>query len=251
MSDMEMMVRGVPLRVRADGSGPELLWAHGMLSSVAAEARLWDGVSGCRLLRYDARGHGGSGACATPHGARWDSLAHDMLGVADALGLDGWCAGGVSMGAATALCAALARPRAVTRLVLMGLPALWEARQAPARQYARIAAAGPALQARLLASTAASPLAPRDAAKAFDLATLYGGAAASDLPPPHALAAIAHIPALILAWEGDPAHPLASALALQRLLPASQLQLLPNHVDLATVREAIVAFATLRASGTP
>ena len=249
MSEMEMMVGGVPLRVRADGSGPTLLWAHGLLSSVAAEARLWDGVSGCRLLRYDARGHGGSGACATSHKARWDSLAQDMLGVADALDLNAWCAGGVSMGAATALCAALARPRAVTRLVLMGLPALWEARQAPARQYARIAAAAPALQQRLLTSMAASPLAPRDAAKAFDLATLYAGAAASDIPPPDALAAIAHIPTLILAWEGDPAHPLASALALQRLLPASQLQVLGDDADLATVREAIVAFATLRSCG--
>lgn len=249
MNDMEMMVRGVPLRVRAAGSGADLLWAHGMLSSVAAEARLWEGVSGCRLLRYDARGHGASGACAAPDQARWDSLAQDMLGLADALELDGWCAGGVSMGAATALCAALANPRAVARLVLMGVPAVWEARQAPARQYARIAAAGPALQARLLASTAASALAPRDAAKAFDLATLYAGAAASDLPPPDALAAIAHIPALILAWEGDPAHPLASALALQRLLPASQLQLLPNDADVATAREAIVAFATVRQFG--
>ncbi len=249
MTDLEMMVRGARLHVADAGSGPALLWAHAMLSSVAAEDGLWAASAGCRLLRYDARGHGRSGACATASDAGWASLAQDMLALAQALELRQWCAGGVSMGAATALCAALARPEAVSRLVLMGLPAVWERRRAPARLYARIAAADPALRARLHAGTAtrAHKLAPRDGAAMADLATLYAGAAGSDLPPPGSLAAIAHIPALIVAWEDDPAHPLASALAVQRLLPGSQLRVLKSADQCHSVNSDIVAFATGKA----
>jgi pimeloyl-ACP methyl ester carboxylesterase len=49
------------------------------------------------------------------------------------------------------------------------------------------------------------------------------GAAASDLPTPDALRAV-QAPALVLAWRGDPAHPLSSAQRIAELLPRVELQ---------------------------
>jgi 3-oxoadipate enol-lactonase len=48
------------------------------------------------------------------------------------------------------------------------------------------------------------------------------GAAASDLPPPEKIAQLSQ-PALILAWDTDPAHPLSTAERLAETLPRADL----------------------------
>jgi len=48
------------------------------------------------------------------------------------------------------------------------------------------------------------------------------GAAASDLPAPDEIATIDR-PALILAWDGDPGHPVSTAERLAGLLPRAEL----------------------------
>jgi pimeloyl-ACP methyl ester carboxylesterase len=45
-------------------------------------------LRGIRLIRYDARGHGGSKATYRPEDYQWPALAADMLGLADALGVE-------------------------------------------------------------------------------------------------------------------------------------------------------------------
>jgi pimeloyl-ACP methyl ester carboxylesterase len=54
------------------------------------------------------------------------------------------------------------------------------------------------------------------------LATVLTGAGRSDLPPKEAVKALDQ-PALILAWDTDPVHPVSSAEALHDLLPNSEL----------------------------
>jgi hypothetical protein len=54
------------------------------------------------------------------------------------------------------------------------------------------------------------------------LPSVLRGAAASDLPSPEDVAALAH-PALVLAWAGDPGHPESTAERLAELLPAAEL----------------------------
>ena len=54
------------------------------------------------------------------------------------------------------------------------------------------------------------------------LPTVLRGAAAADLPPKEELARI-DVPTLILAWTGDPTHPLRTATRLNELLPNSRL----------------------------
>lgn len=235
-------VRGARLRLRASGAGPALLWAHGLMSSMAAEqkAGAWRSASPCRLLRWDARGHGASSAIA-PGGAReatWDNLAQDLLALADAHGLSSFAAGGISMGAATALCAALRAPQRVRRLLLVAPPALWEERVVLADQYRRIVSADARVIARMVDSVVHSgrrpgwlrgaPAVPLDPASLANAAPLYLAAAHSDLPPRTELARLADTPALIVGWEDDGAHPLASACELHRLLPRSRLHVVTS-----------------------
>jgi pimeloyl-ACP methyl ester carboxylesterase len=240
MNDYQLDIRGARLHVRAGGAGPALLWAHGLLSSVEAEQRAgkWRIPPPCRLLRYDARGHGQSSACASAADAGWDKLAGDMLGLADAHGLERFCAGGVSMGAATALLAALAAPQRVRRLLLVAPPVLWEARAQVADQYRRMARADPRVIEKMLNGGLGLPHwlrrarpVPLDSASLAGAAHLYLGAAESNLPPRAALARLAGIPAVIVGWEGDAAHPLASALELQRLLPGARLHVLGSLAE--------------------
>ncbi|NHZ35864.1 alpha/beta fold hydrolase [Massilia rubra] len=242
-----MRVGDLDLNVRSAGSGAPFLWAHGMSSSMQAEDALdllqWRHFpASLRLVRYDARGHGGSPAGAP---ATWRELGQDMLALADAIGEHRFIAGGWSMGCAGALHAALQQPARVNGLVLFLPPTLWEARVAQAALYRRAIAlahtAGAARFARLVASQgaglpswlleAAPHLAARRAPIPDPAAMLaqYEGAALSDLPPRAALAALSATPALIIGWAGDAAHPLASAEELHRLLPGSSLFIAQNY----------------------
>ncbi|MDQ1811874.1 alpha/beta hydrolase [Massilia sp. CCM 9210] len=266
-----MRIGELDLNVRSAGSGAPLLWAHGMMSSMEAEDALgilqWQHFSASlRLVRYDARGHGASAACAP---ATWHALGQDMLALADALGEDTFIAGGWSMGCASALHAALHAPVRVDGLVLILPPTLWEARIAQAALYRRAIAlaqsVGGARYARLIARDGGAlppwllKAAPHLAAAARygmrDLSTpgmlaLYESAAVSDLPPRAALEALSGTPALIVGWAGDPTHPLASAHELHRLLPNSNLFIAQDHQDVLTIptrlREFVQATAARR-----
>jgi len=57
------------------------------------------------------------------------------------------------------------------------------------------------------------------------------GAADSDLPEPDALREI-RAPALILAWRGDPTHPVSTAKRLAKLLPHAELHVARSLDDL-------------------
>jgi len=81
-------------------------------------------------------------------------------------------------------------------------------------------------------------------------ATLFAGAARSDLPPRAALAALAATPALIIGWDGDPAHPLSCAQELHGLLPCSRLVVLSCADDYRSIGARIARFATLANNNT-
>ena len=206
-----------------------LIWAHAFLSSVVLENRLpasaWHGA--LDVLRYDARGHGDGPAASDPAQLDWPALGTDLLAVADARALTSFVAGGVSMGAMTALCAALAAPQRVRALVLVSPPPLWQARAPHAAAFTR---ASNLMQRRALRHP-----------EAATLAILYAGAARANLPAPTALATLRDTPVLIVAWDGDPAHPLASAQALKALLPHAALVQLTGADDRAG-RDAIDLF---------
>ena len=67
------------------------------------------------------------------------------------------------------------------------------------------------------------------------------GSATTDLPPTEALAAIEQ-PALILSWESDPVHPVASAEYLAATMPHATLHVSGTIEDVRTWAERIEEF---------
>ena len=238
-----MRVRGVDLAVREAGAGPPLIWGHGLLGSMGQEdaaglmpeAEL---AGALRVIRYDARGHGRSEATLDPDDYRWPELARDLLALADELGLERAALGGVSMGCATALHAAVSSPARVLALVLVGPPTAWETRPRQARIYRfssslverfgltpfRCLGALASLRARdpVFAAMQRSFLDHLARADRRAVSAALRGAAASDLPAPEDLRRLA-APALILAWRGDSTHPVSTAQRLAELLPDAEL----------------------------
>ena len=74
------------------------------------------------------------------------------------------------------------------------------------------------------------------------LATILRGAAASDLPPPEAVATIS-CPTLVLAWEDDPGHPMSTATALHSLIGGSQLSVATSFEEAAAWPALVSSFA--------
>jgi 3-oxoadipate enol-lactonase len=265
-------IDALPLQVSTRGEGTRFLWAHGLLSSMETEDAMgWFDLpqhpTGIALVRYDARGHGGSAAPRDAEGYTWPGLSADMLGLADALGAERFIAGGASMGCATTLYTALAAPQRVKAMLLMLAPAVWEKRVAQRRLYQRAGKLGGVAGARLigmLTNPDAHRLLPPwliDAAPGMaaaiaqgmgkpalaTIADVFYGAANSDLPPRAELAALADIPTLIVAWTDDPTHPLSSSLELHRLLPASTLFVARNIADVQSIPLRLQEFAAAHA----
>ena len=228
------------------------VWAHGLNSCMAHEDDLglfdWSRAEPvARIVRYDARGHGG---CECYHfedrAYRWSALVDDML---RAPGQGPFVAGGASMGAATALYAAVRAPRRVQGLVLATPPTAWEGRSAQAEVYEAAArlverrgmpgylkAIQSVNQPRILADELpeARTILMRHLRRMDEkvVPSILRGAASSDLPSREEIHDVV-VPTLILAWTGDPAHPVSTAETLAELMVMSEL-----HVaeDLAAVR---------------
>lgn len=225
------------------------VWAHALNSSVAHEDEVglfdWsDATEVARVFRYDARGHGTANAQYEERAFRWSALVDDMLWAAP----EGpFVAGGVGMGAATALFAALRAPRRVQALVLALPPPAWEGRrsereayQAAARAverrgmpaYVRALRARP--QSRILAHELphAEGLTLRQVRRMDEraLPAILRGAASSDLPTRDEVRSVV-VPTLVLAWEGDEGHPLSTAEELADLMVLSELHVAADLAD--------------------
>ncbi|MCX8061571.1 MAG: alpha/beta hydrolase [Anaerolineales bacterium] len=130
--------------VRIQGEGFPFIWTHGLLTNMESEDILdwfgWEKIPpSIKLIRYDVRGHGKSPISYCAEDYHWESLATDMLALADQLGIERFIAGGTSMGASTALCAALQAPQRIEGLVLVSPPTAWESRAKQAGDYRRSA----------------------------------------------------------------------------------------------------------------
>jgi 3-oxoadipate enol-lactonase len=257
-------IRGVDLEVQDTGAGTAILWGHGFSSCMRDDdaARLidWERLAaGHRLVRWDARGHGGSGGTSEPVAYRWDELASDALAIADSLGIDRLIAAGVSMGAATALHAAVRAPSRVAGLVLVLPPTAYETRPAQAAIYASgahlVEAEGVDAYVTHLNDQPA-PAILGAFAQGFRivpavadhlLPVVLRGAAASDLPAQDEVRKLDQ-PTLILAWAGDPGHPVSTAETLANLLRCSELVVAEELRDLRSWTGRVEAFVTALAS---
>ena len=238
-------VPGAHLRLEySDEGGHPVVQLHGLTSSRerdrVLDLDLGRGLSGTRLLRYDARGHGHSTGRPVAADYRWPALAQDLLAL-----LDAWFPGervhgvGPSMGCATLLHAALQEPGRFSGLTLMVPPTAWETRAAKAHEYERAAdlvetrGIGPLLRAQTMApappATAGSPDTVPDVTMDL-LPWVFRGAALSDLPERDELRSL-DLPTTVLAWTDDPAHPVSTAEALVDLLPRAALQVASTRAE--------------------
>jgi 3-oxoadipate enol-lactonase len=237
----------VPLARSRTGSGPPFVWCHGLTSSRANEDERglldWTAVVeiGRALIRYDAPGHGRTGGPADAAAYEWPQLALDLLGLLDELELHRVAAGGASMGCATVLHAAVRAPERFDRIVLACPPTAWATRPAQAEGYEKVAAFVEAHGKDAL--TRATRAVPRPAIfqdepepPAADipeelLPAVFRGAAASDLPAASDVERIG-APALVLAWDTDPGHPVSTATRLAELLPGASLHVATSVDDI-------------------
>jgi pimeloyl-ACP methyl ester carboxylesterase len=248
-------INEIEFDIRVSGRGRPFIWGHGLTSSMDGEDALdifkWNTFSDhIQLIRYDARGHGGTESSYTPDHYHWRSLADDMTAIADALHADTYIAGGQSMGCATAIYAAVKALHRVEGLILVTPPTAWEMRKGKSASYRKMAKINALLGGKLLAKLANRRLtndlpdwlagAPEEkiestteGLKAMDrktLSVLYKGAALADLPAKDVIRSM-DIPALILAWTGDPGHPLEIAVELNQLLPQSSFVVAKDYSD--------------------
>ncbi|GAA1823426.1 alpha/beta fold hydrolase [Nesterenkonia flava] len=239
---------GAKISYELEGEGPLFVQLHGLTSSAAREQRagldMSRDLTGFRVLRYDARGHGSSTGRPVPEDYVWPRLAQDLLELLDHVAPgERVHAAGPSMGTATLLYAALETPSRFATLSLLVPPTAWESRAAQAKSYLSSADLveneGIGAFVRVSRSVLPPPaLAQRrhekvPAASQELLPSLFRGAAQTDLPA-QALVSQISIPTQILAWVDDHAHPVSTALALHELIPGSELSIAETPEDLET-----------------
>jgi pimeloyl-ACP methyl ester carboxylesterase len=227
------LVRGVRLYFEEHGSGPCLIAAHGMLSSVGSAsvlnaARLAE--SGLRVIAYDARGHGLSEYSERREDYSFAALAEDLHELMNALGIERASVCGTSMGAGTALLLALSHPTRVERLILRSPPPFAEDLRPARRQMGSLAVmcrylgvpwtariigllSGNAEHAHTLARQRGAALVPAIRGLLFDGAQVP----IDRLPEIQA-------PTLVLGHPGDAMHPLRSAELIQTRVRGASLR---------------------------
>ncbi len=115
----QLKVNGVDLHYELRGSGPPIVFAHGLLW----DRRMWtaqvDAFAGrFRCLSYDHRGQGQSGGAGP--GCDLDTLCSDIAALIEALELPPVHFAGLSMGGFVGLRLAARRPELVASLSLLG-----------------------------------------------------------------------------------------------------------------------------------
>ncbi|MBI5283585.1 MAG: alpha/beta hydrolase [Chloroflexi bacterium] len=262
-------VRGIDLYYEEYGSGPDLLFAHGLMGSVAFAPwfgeRIGDiAARGLHVVAYDARGHGRSGLTTAPSDYAWGSLAKDMLGVIDALGLRHPVIYGGSMGAGTALMLALDHPDAVSKLILQSPPGFGAAIVPARRQLLALSYLfqflGPGLTARFVSMLPGMGKA-NEAAPAFDLRSFLSAQRRRSIVPairgllregaPLPVERLGEIqqPALVLTHPDDPIHPLSSGDVLHEKLPHAKLAVAPSATYWQEHPEALTHIVAAFAKG--
>jgi pimeloyl-ACP methyl ester carboxylesterase len=255
----------VELAVQQHGKGIPLVWGHALMGSVNVENRAglwnWEEVEKhAEVVRYDARGHGNSDGSYDPEDYRWSCMAHDMLAVADsvatACGVKKCVLGGLSMGAATALEAAVQQADKVAGLVLVLPPTAWQSRPRQAAIYRRLGWVSGLLGAAPYRLLDMLPIPVKeDGRNQLALHTMKGlaranplhvqailrGAALSDMPDLSTLEKL-DVPTLILAWEDDTAHPLTTATTLAETLPRVHSLIISHPTDISDWTPALCEF---------
>jgi len=240
-------VGGVELQYADKGQGPTVLFLHGFPLSLG----MWDAQEALsdryRIVRFDARGHGGSGVGDSA--LTMDRIAEDAAVLIEQLRLGPVILAGCSMGGYAAFAFAQKHPSLLRGLVLVDTKAgadTPEARKGRGELAAKVMKDGPpaALEAFLPKLVGETTKASRAdvVAKIKDmvLATpkqgisdaLHGIAARQDSTP--FLREIA-VPTLVICGEEDVITPRAEAEILQKGIAGAELAMIPKSGHLPSM----------------
>ena len=232
-------IDGIVIAAQAIGSGAPLIFAHGLTSHHRLTLRqLAPLAERHRLIVFDQRGHGASTPVTDPSLYEPGRMAHDMLAVLDAMGVERAIVGGESMGAATALAFALAHPQRVEALLLTA-PAFGDALNADSERMIdmgrRLSELGTPAFLVEAAERQRTQFNWTPDLIAF-VADMFGAHHAPSLAtalqsvplwqPLPDLQVLARFKArtCIVAWEQDPVHPIALARRMVAALPDARLE---------------------------
>jgi len=245
---MKLKANGIDINYEIEGDGPVVTFSH----SLACDLSMWDEQvralkSRYRVLRYDTRGHGQSGAPAGAYSL--DQLAEDLKGLLAGLGIGVTHFVGLSMGGMIGQVFALKHPAMVESLTLCdttsryapGAAAIWEE---------RIRMVGAKGMEPMVAPTLERWFTAPFRARRKDLMERVGGWIASTPPAGyigccHALPKIdvtdrlhtVTCPSLVIVGEEDPGTPVDMARDIHRALPAAELAILRSASHLSNMEQ--------------
>ncbi|WP_375001213.1 3-oxoadipate enol-lactonase [Aeromicrobium sp. CTD01-1L150] len=249
-------VLGTRLRIRIDGDhGPWVVLSN----SLGCTLHMWDDqvppLVGHRVLRYDARGHGGSDAPPGPY--RLEDLAADLIALLDVVDVERATFVGLSMGGMLGQVAVLDHPARFEGLVLADTTSrygpksfdFWEqrARTAETQGLAPIAATTPS---RWFTSgfTERRPAVVTSYQQMLLASDPQGYAACCRAIPQIDVTDRLHeitVPTAVVVGEHDPSTTVAHARRIHEGVNHSSMHILPSAAHLSNVEQPAAFTAVL------
>jgi 3-oxoadipate enol-lactonase len=247
---MKISANGISINYRVEGpaGAPIVTLSH----ALAANLSMWDPqvsalASRYRVLRYDTRGHGGTGAPEGPYSV--ELLAEDARAFLQALGIQRTFFMGLSMGSMIGQMLALTWPEMLQGLILCEsssrttpeMKSVWDERIRLAQTQGMEAHAEPTIDRWFTPPFREKRRDVVDPVRAMIRATDptgYVGCihAIKGLDLMDRLAAI-QVPTLIMVGEEDPASPVASSRAIHERIQGSELVILKSAAHLSNMEQ--------------
>jgi 3-oxoadipate enol-lactonase len=245
---MKLSANGIEINYAIEGEGPVVTFSH----SLGCDLSMWDAQAAAlrgryRVLRFDTRGHGQSGA---PAGAyTLEQLAEDFHGLLNGLGIERTHFVGLSMGGMIGQVFALKHPEMVQSLVLCDTTSRYPAAAAPVWEdrIKTVEAKGmePLVEPTLGRWFTAPFRARRQDLMAQVGAMIRATPAQGYIGCCHAipkinvtdrLGAVA-CPALVIVGEEDPGTPVEMARDIHAALPSAELAILRSASHLSNLEQ--------------
>ena len=250
MKPQTIRANGIDICYRLEGpaNAPVVMFSKSLLTDLG----MWDMqvealAAGLRMLRYDTRGHGGSGASDGAYTI--DLLADDALALLDALRIERAHFVGLSLGGMIAQRVAARRHERIAKLVLcdtachMPPESAWNDRIALARSKGTAAFIGPMTERWLTAPFRAANPAVLDRLGAMiartSVAGLVGCASAIRDMNQHDILARIAAPTLVVVGEHDVGTPVAAARVLRDAIAGARMTIVADAGHLPNIEHPV------------